>query len=75
MILDPWPEIDRLAAERGFDPAPARELVAQLQVDGRMIDPEQAVGERLVLLLGVNLTFDDALAMVAAEIDDALDGP
>jgi hypothetical protein len=73
--LDPWPNIERLATERGLDLAPLYEIRDRAVKDGRFIDAETAVGQTALLVVENGGSVDDAVRRVRDEIDAKLNEP
>ena len=65
--IDPWPALEGLAAERSMDLTKLREYVHRVAASTAIIDPEQAIGNTVLLHLRMNRTLDEALDLRFAE--------
>jgi hypothetical protein len=72
MHTDPWPEVERLAAERRLDLSPLYEVRDRAVSDGRFIDADNALGNTALLVLQTDGSVADAVARATAQIDAAL---
>ena len=68
--VDPWPEVERIAAERGYSLDDASDLVRRTTL--LLVDSEHAIGNTLLLHLNMGRTMAEALQAATAEVDAAI---
>jgi len=74
MHPDPWPEVRRIASERGLDLAPVYELRERAVKDARFVDADGAVGNTALTMLEAGATVEQTLHEIRARMSDALEG-